>query len=340
MNRPKRAALGMLLAACVSDVTVARGNVFVGSVLYPLNVPTGVQNLSDFNALTSGGIGAGDGTTSAGNLNALEWSATGAVTNLNPTSAGITYSSAQGACGSQQVGYGYGATATFGLYQAYLWTGSAASAVNLNPYQLDDLASAAYATDGSTQVGYGETGTNVVGAVLWTGSAISAVSLNPTGLGFTQSTAYGVGGGEEVGVAGSSNIAANAVLWKGTAASAINLNPSQLDITQSTAMNTDGILQVGYGSGPNTGVDNNGNPLTHALLWDGSAATAVDLNPGSLNVFESVATAVGGGVEAGYGYLTSGYGNALAWTGTAASAVDLQTVLPTSGTWTDSYALN
>jgi hypothetical protein len=79
--------------------------------------------------------------------------------------------------------------------------------------------------------------------------------------------------------------------------------------------------QVGYGSA-------SGNP-NHALLWSGTAASAIDLTPAGYS--ESLANAIvaTGGVprEAGEGTLVSGTPpHALLWNGTAASAIDLNPV--------------
>jgi hypothetical protein len=79
----------------------------------------------------------------------------------------------------------------------------------------------------------------------------------------------------------------------------------------------------------------------HAVLWSGSATSAVDLNPTDLSgINYSAAYATNGIDQVGYGYNSTNIisGDALLWTGTAASAVDLQTLLPATGTWFNSYA--
>jgi len=79
----------------------------------------------------------------------------------------------------------------------------------------------------------------------------------------------------------------------------------------------------------------------HAVLWTGSAASAVDLNPTDLSgINYSAAYATNGIDQVGYGYnnATIISGNALLWSGTAGSAVNLQTLLPATGTWFNSYA--
>lgn len=95
---------------------------------------------------------------------------------------------------------------------------------------------------------------------------------------------------------------------------AIDLTPSGFD---SHALGTSGGEQVGYGSGPATGVQ------IHALLWRGSAASVVDLNPNGFD--KSEAWGICGGQQVGYGSgpATKGRTHALLWSGSAASVVDL-----------------
>jgi hypothetical protein len=62
----------------------------------------------------------------------------------------------------------------------------------------------------------------------------------------------------------------------------------------------------------------------HATLWNGTAASAVDLNP--VGFRSSTAEAISGGQQVGYGYHASGdvhTPRALLWSGSAASVVDL-----------------
>jgi hypothetical protein len=79
---------------------------------------------------------------------------------------------------------------------------------------------------------------------------------------------------------------------------------------------TDGIRQVGIGV-PAPGI-------SHALVWSGTAESAVDLHPTILEGFEnSVARGVAGNQQVGEGESTPGRTHALMWTGTPDSAVDL-----------------
>jgi hypothetical protein len=64
----------------------------------------------------------------------------------------------------------------------------------------------------------------------------------------------------------------------------------------------------------------------HAVLWTGTAASAVDLNPTNIAITSSSAVGVGGGQQVGVGLgpETGNFDNhAMLWTGTGSSAVDL-----------------
>lgn len=77
-----------------------------------------------------------------------------------------------------------------------------------------------------------------------------------------------------------------------------------------------GTQEVGVGTGPAQ--------VQHALLWSGTAASAVDLNPA--NFVQSQANGVSGGQQVGFGYLNFNPNapyHALLWNGTAANAIDL-----------------
>ena len=95
---------------------------------------------------------------------------------------------------------------------------------------------------------------------------------------------------------------------------AIDLTPSGFD---AHALGTSGGEQVGYGSGPATGFQ------PHALLWRGSAASVVDLNPSGFDKSEAWAICGGQQVGHGSGPATKGRTHALLWRGSAASVVDL-----------------
>jgi hypothetical protein len=97
----------------------------------------------------------------------------------------------------------------------------------------------------------------------------------------------------------------------------VDLNPANLGITSSTAGSISGIQQVGEGFSSGTG--GNG----HALVWSGTAASAVDLNPTGFT--SSGATATNGTEQVG-----TGDDDALVWFGTAASVINLGALLPTT----------
>jgi hypothetical protein len=87
---------------------------------------------------------------------------------------------------------------------------------------------------------------------------------------------------------------------------------------------------VGWGLGSATG------NYEHALLWNGTAASVVDLHPAGFS--DSNATAVSGAGQVGYGY-SEGSNHAFLWSGTAASALDLHPFLSDLGpVFTDSTA--
>ena len=88
------------------------------------------------------------------------------------------------------------------------------------------------------------------------------------------------------------------------------LNPPPFD---AAALGAAGGKQVG-------GVSPFG--TSHALLWSGSAASAVDLHPAGFDY--SYARGISGGSQVGDGFeATSSQNHALLWSGSAASAVDL-----------------
>ncbi len=86
----------------------------------------------------------------------------------------------------------------------------------------------------------------------------------------------------------------------------------------SAAYGVFGNTQVGIGSGPVTG------DAEHALLWNGSSASAVDLHPVGFGF--SNASGASGNTQVGYGFATGQGIHALLWNGSAASAIDLHPV--------------
>jgi hypothetical protein len=121
------------------------------------------------------------------------------------------------------------------------------------------------------------------------------------------------------------------MLWNNSAASAVLLEPTKLTgFNQTFALGTSGNQQVGWGYNTIAGHD-------EALLWSGTAASAVNLNPTGFG--SSSANATNGFQQVGLAEVgASAPDHAVLWTGTADSWVDLQPFLPATGTWTDSDA--
>lgn len=146
-------------------------------------------------------------------------------------------------------------------------------------------------------------------AMTWTGTAASAVNMAPGGI---QCGIEGTTGTQQVGyVRGRNDQAEHATLW--TNGGMVDLNPSFA--SRSRAMGLCGNQQVGFAEGGNG---------YHATLWQGTAASAVDLQPAGFD-FESIAFATNGSQQVGYANGTAtGYNDrAMLWSGTAASAINL-----------------
>ena len=124
----------------------------------------------------------------------------------------------------------------------------------------------------------------------------------------------GTNGPQQVGFASNCTMPRD-VSGTGVANSAVDLRPTNLlNVTDTTASGTDGVHQVGFGSAALG--------TTHALLWSGTGASAVDLHPGGFD--SSVAIGTSGSHQVGYGLPTgSDKTHALLWNGTSASAIDL-----------------
>jgi len=199
------------------------------------------------------------------------------------------------------------------LHVEQAWAGPAYIAVDLTP------SGGAYGTgsNGTQQVGWGAA-SGSHHALLWTGTPQSYVDLNPSG--FTWSHATGASGTQQVGHGYSATDDKNALLWTGTAASCINLNPSAY--VASEAYGTNGTQQVGFGAWRGAGPGPSGYNY-HAMLWNGSASSYVDLNPPDFA--ESCATGISGTQQVGYGkgYSTNSGYHALVWNGTPNSYVDI-----------------
>jgi hypothetical protein len=215
--------------------------------------------------------------------------------------------------------------ATGGRSVAVLWRGSASSLVSLHPNGF--TSSDAAATSGGMQAGTGYIDGHWR-ALKWAGSAASVVELDPTRSWYS-TFAKGIAGDQIVGWGNRTNNIDpdHALLW--TSRGVTDLHPSGFQFSGAHA--TDGAQQVGGGRPPGLDFE------SHALLWTGSAASVIDLNPLNGHFAWSVALGVsggqqvGGGIDssAGPGINSSGSWHALLWTGTAESVVDLHP----SGCW-------
>src|SRR4051812_12467532 len=219
----------------------------------------------------------------------------------------------------------YSPTGAFGgQVTAAIWNDGFPTSVLWNPngsasYLNVNDATWVAGTDGTHQFGWMRTGgigyAPTFTPVVWTGSAASATFLN----GSAQLT--GSGGGKFVGtLAGGLS---HALLWNSLTVQPIDLHPTNLvGFEHSFARGTSDTQQVGdvYGFDPNH------NGYSHAVLWTGSAGSAVDLHPAnSPGIVSSDALATDGRQQVGWGgpYSDSVAGHAFVWSGTANSAVDL-----------------
>jgi hypothetical protein len=206
---------------------------------------------------------------------------------------------------------------------AVLLTGNALSSVDLNPAGY--ITSTASSTDGVQQCGWAYSslgGGNH--SMVWSGSASSYVDLHAL---FTWTYCTGVQGGQQVGYGERPVYTVfyqHAMLWNGSAGTAVDLQPAT-GYPYSKAMGVAYGQQVGYTStSAYPGGDTIGyQPGSHAMMWTGSAASAVDLHPAGYDGSQALAT--NGVQQGGWGYIVLGttHQHAMLWSGTAASAVDL-----------------
>jgi hypothetical protein len=339
--------IGLLAPALVfaGFAATARGQ-YAGTVLYSINPPAGVTG----QVYVNGGDDTGQIVGNVG-MTSLLWSTTAAPIVLNPTGSDFI---PIGISGSQLVGTYQG--------QADLRNSPLGSDVNLNPSGFvvgNGNTSTAFSTNGSQQVGYTTTiprlgGSETNNAYLWNGSQATATNLNPTG--FTNTLAFGTNGTQQVGEGSGTATATtltlpppvgtftedetHALLWNGSASNYVDLNPAGF-LVGSAATAISGNQEVGYGAPPGTNLEDTlGGSNYHALVWNGTAASYVDLNPDGFIGSEALGT--NGYQQVGLAYATtiSYYTpEAFLWDGSADSAVNLQSVLPTNDTWARSYPL-
>jgi hypothetical protein len=256
------------------------------------------------------------------------WNGPGnAYTSLHPSS-GFDWTRAQAASGDRQFGFGKGA-ATGGLEHALTWSGSAGSVLDMHPSQFA-VSRIAYAHD-SHQVGIasldpggflqGNRGNNR--ALLWTDGVAGATDLHPAG--HTFSEAFGTYNDVQVGVVDS-----EAALWRGTAKSYVNL--AKPGTWFSEAHGVFGDMQIGYA---NVGPDEL-NSESHALVWFGTAESAIDIHPDGFLRSRAFAVSAWGiaGVAGGSNPFDI---HAVAWLGPEREFLDLSVVLGSD--YTESWAV-
>ncbi len=207
-------------------------------------------------------------------------------------------------------------------------------------YQMTDLTPSGYyggrvyGAEGTQQAGYArdEEDDGLRHAMLWNGSAESYVDLHPGEL--NESQALGICGTQQVGFG--HNIGApgyKAYLWNGSVESWVDLQPSSF--LSSCATGTNGTQQAGFaGTFMTDGGINILDPVTEALLWNGSAEDYISLHPDGYDY--SLAMGISGSQQVGYGEY-DGDDHALLWSSSAASCVDLH---PSGYSWSKAYGTN
>jgi hypothetical protein len=285
----------LLVAAC------GGGPIEIGVPSQPNASATSGENPN--NTSQARGIGAVCGTVlGSGSGSSRGSNASAQYVAIDLHSSGYSYTQATGIAGGQQVGRSYSSIENPGVHHALLWQGSASSIVDLHPHGF--TYSFALATNGTIQVGSGSAPGKGWHALKWSGSADSVVDLDPDSP--VTSEARAIAGDQIVGYGRS-----HALMW--TSGGVVDLNPN--GFVYSEAFATDGTHQAG------TGIPSGGH--LHALLWSGTAESAIDLHPAGCS--GSYALGVGGGQQVGYAWLSdSSYQtHALLWTGSAESVVDL-----------------
>jgi len=241
--------------------------------------------------------------------------------------------------GTHAIGY------TGGSVEACVsWDANGVATTFTSPLFQETLCSAA---SGGVAGGYLENNTTNGGtltpstqrAVLWN-SPTSFIDLHTGGNNFSQ--VLGIAGSQQVGVQSTSFIPGQtgnlffgfayptvsgvyaAYLWHGSTSGAVNLNPAAF--TSSLAFATNGVQQAGYA------YDSAARPSRHAMLWSGTAASALDLSSAPWFDTEvralSATTQVGDGYEGQFSEPGAPVRHALAWSGSAASMIDLNIFLP------------
>ena len=248
--------------------------------------PLGFQNSFAFATSGSQQVGGGSSPSTGGASHALLWSGTAlSFVDLHPASfANAISSQAIAINGGHEAGTALmqltSGNATYQVYHAFVWSGTAASAIDLNPagYYQSEAAGVSI----TQQVGNGQaTISDPSHALLWFGTAASVVDLNPAGFNTTFAVATNginqIGYGFGTATGGDSH----ALLWSGSAASVVDLqnflpaggtwfdsNPYTFDSAGNIYGTADGIY--------------NGARGTFAVTWTLASSTAAAIWDGSI----------------------------------------------------------
>jgi hypothetical protein len=228
----------------------------------------------------------------------------------------VSFSAPQSTTGSVQATYGQSLGGSDRFGRPCLWRGPAFEYVSL-----DYRAGLVWGISQGVQVGdiYGDGGSSR--ATIWRDGIAGGAAL-PTMSSTASSYARGVAGGQVVGSVWSGQ--PRAALWSISSGTPdiVNLHPDFASGSRATS--TDGFLQGGY-------IEIVGG--SRAVLWSGSAASVVVLDPRN-----SAVTAMSVGVQAGY-VVIAGNNRAFIWRGTPESGEDITPPWALSGyatgVWSD-----
>jgi hypothetical protein len=312
---------------------------------------TSAAGVSTVVAEQSGTVGGFPGGVLAPTNHAFLWPDGSAPVDLHPPFVdlpeinGFGNSFALATDGAQQVGYGVGpGTFRGNVGQASValrWSGTADSVEILQP-PFSDLESKALGTCNGQAVGYGVTSvtTNGRGVVRITGGPTHAVLWNANGVGVdlnngaTSTVALACDGNRQVGFGGTFDISTpvtdvKAMMWFGNRSNFVWLHPSKYFSSQAVAIS--GVNQVGHAEVLLSTVRGQAFVRSRAILWSGSAASAVELQAPSADLVNYYATGVNSGHVVGYGTgngPTGTFSKALYWADATSPAVDLTQFLP------------
>ncbi len=239
--------------------------------------------------------------------------------NTGPNSgSAVAYAATKSTQGGDFI-YGRGSCGkdcSFNIYHAVVWSGPGSSPSDITPPLVNFVEAWVYGGSGTTLAGVGITDQGgyygLPHALLWHGASYAWKDLNPPG----DSVSYAYAATSS-GIVGSGTLAAaHALLWPLSNLNAsIDLHPSSA-YSQSEALGIFGTQQVGDAT------TNSSTPTAHAILWTGSAASAVDLTPS--NVTSALAYAAGNTSQAGCGIVAPATTqHALIWHGSAATMHDI-----------------